>query len=221
MKPLLAAIFFMLMTSCSSHHEAETVSAIQVKDVAEDIRLPVNMLEEFEKEITEEFKSVSPVFIFMPLLVRFSETHEGRGVLKDPIMQFEFEKGGGKVDLKDVVSGTGSFYFNFPAEQFASTMELVHLYYVSQAATKKIQGETFGLGCGKWMDLKEQFKKLQKPDFLKVNTTQQRHLHVLAGHYIFIFKQTNQIYLAQLTIADSRFPNEQCLVATEEVKHEN
>lgn len=201
---------FLFLTACSSHHGNETVNTIQVNEVAEDIKLPLNLFKELEKEFADEFKSVSPVFIFMPLKVQFSETHDGRGVLRDTDIQFELEKGGGKVDLKDVVSGQGSFYMHFPVEQFASTLELTHLYYISQAPIKNIQNEPFGLGCGKWIDLKAHFKKLTKPETLKLNTTQQRHLHVLAGHYVFVLKQTNQIYLAQLTITDSRYPNELC-----------
>lgn len=203
----LILLFFF---SCSSHHEAESVNTIQVKDVAEDISLPLNLFKEFEKELAEEFKSVGPVFIFMPLQVRFSETHDGRGVLKDTALQFDLEKGGGKVDLKDVISGQGSFYMHFPLDQFASTLDLVHLYYISQSPVKKIQGESFGLGCGKWIDLKDSFKKLTKPNTIKLNTTELRHLHVLSGHYVFVLKQGNQVYLSQLTITDSRFPDDQC-----------
>lgn len=197
-------------SSCSSHHEAETINTVKVNEVAEDISLPLNLFKEFEKELTEELKNVAPVFIFMPLKVRFSESHDGRGVLKDTTIQFDLEKGGGKVDLKDVINGPGSFYMNFPEEQFASTLEMMHMYYISQAPTKRIQGESFGIGCGRWIDLKGSFKKFTKPETLKFNTTQKRYLHVLAGHYVFVLKQSNQIYLSQLTLTDSRFPAELC-----------
>jgi len=209
----MKVLFFVIilgLSSCSSHHEAETVNTVKVNEVAEDISLPLNLFKEFEKELTEEFKSVAPVFIFMPLQVRFSESHDGRGVLKDTSIQFDLEKGGGKVDLKEVMNGQGSFYMNFPADQFASTLDIMHLYYISQAPVKKIQGESFGMGCGKWIDLKDSFKKFTKPETLKFNTTQLRYLHVLAGHYVFVLKQSNQIYLSQLTLTDSRFPAELC-----------
>lgn len=203
-------IGFFILVSCSSHHESESIQKIEIKEVSEDIKLPLNLFKEFEKELSEEFKSVGPVFIFMPLQVQFNEIEHGRGVLKDAKIQFDFEKGGGKVDLKEVVSGKGSFYMSFPAEQFASTLEVIHFYYVSQSPVKKIHGEEFGMGCGKWIDLKESFKKFTKPRALKYNTTQQRYLHVMAGHYVLIMKQSNQIYLSQLTLTDSRFPNDLC-----------
>lgn len=200
----------LLLSACSSHHQSDTTHTVKVKEVAEDINLPLNLFKEFEKELEEEFKNVSPVFIFIPLQVQFSETHDGRGVLKDTAIQFDLEKGGGRVDLKEVVSGQGSFYMHFPAEQFTSTMEVAHLFYISQAPVKNIQGEAFGLGCGKWIDLKGSYKKFTNANTLKFNTTGLRHLHVLAGHYVFVFKQGNQIYLSQLTLTDSRFPETFC-----------
>jgi hypothetical protein len=180
-----------------------------VKEVAQDIRLPRNLFKEFEKEISDEFKNLTPVFVFLPLTVEFKE-NEHQNVLKDSLIRFEFEKGGGQIDLNDLVKGTGSFYMSFPAEQFGTNLELTHLYFISQSPTKKIANETFGMGCGKWIDIKSHFKQLQKPDYLKLNTTELRHLRVLAGNYIFVFKQTNQIYLTQLTINDSRYTNLLC-----------
>lgn len=206
----LIGILILVGSACSSHHESETLNTVKIKEVAADIKLPLNLFKEFEKELEEEFKSVGPVFIFMPLQVRFSESSGERGVLKDSLIQFDLEKGGGKIDLQEVVRGQGSFFMSFPPAQFPSSLELIHLYYVSQSPIKKIQGESFGLGCGKWIDLKDSFKKFLKPEFLKLNTTQQRYLHVLAGHYVFVLKQANQIYLSQLTLFDSRFPNDQC-----------
>lgn len=210
MKHFILFVIGFATVACSSPHQEDPVHTVQVKEVSEDIKLPLNLFKEFEKEIAEEFKSISPVFIFMPLQVRFAELPSGRGVLKDTALQFNFEKGGGKVDLKDVVSSQGSFYMHFPAEQFFSTLEVVHAYYISQSPVRKIQGESFGLGCGKWIDLKQSFKKLTTPNALKFNTTMQRHLHVLAGHFVFVLKQGHQIYLSQLTITDSRYSRQLC-----------
>lgn len=210
MKRFFLTSLFICLFGCSSHEEHKSINTIQVKEVAEDINLPLNLFKEFEKELVEEFKNLSPVFIFMPLQVQFTETHDGRGVLKDTAIQFNLEKGGGKVDLKEVVAGQGSFHMHFPAEQFPSTLDVAHLYYISQAPVKKIQGESFGMGCGKWIDLKDHFKKFTKQGVLKFNTTQMRHLQVLAGHYVFVLKQGNQIYLSQLTLVDSRFPDALC-----------
>ena len=118
--------------------------------------------------------------------------------------------GGGKIDFPDVVKGQGSFYASFPSDQFKQLPELDHLFYVSHAPKKLIDGEEFGLGCGKWVDLKGKFSSLQKVDFLSLNTTHHRHLFVMAGNYVFVFRKLNQIYVTQLTITDSKNTNQLC-----------
>lgn len=204
---------FYVLSACSAHQSAEkeTLNVVNVTEVAQDIRLPRNLFKELEAELNEEFSGTATIFTYIPLQVQFNEA-DGQKVLKDTPLNFHFEKGGGQIDLKEVVSGTGSFYLNFPPDQFSNTSELVHLYYISQAPIKLIGDDQFGLGCGKWIDLKKSFKKLQNGTFLKLNTTQQRHLHVLAGHYVFVFKQLNQIMLTQMSITDTRYPNELCSV---------
>ncbi len=208
---LVIILFSILTTSCSFHDESkkQTVSTINVAEVAKDIKLPRNLFKEFERELAEEFKTIGPVFVYVPLDVQFNQK-VGQKILRDSPLLFRFEKGGGQIDLKEVVDGVGSFYMSFPSKQFSSTAELVHLFYISQSPVKVIGEENFGLGCGKWIDIKSSFTKLQNSEFLKLNTTGQRYLHVLAGHYVFVFKQTNQISLTQLTVTDSRYPNELC-----------
>ena len=209
-KILILHFFFLGLVSCFSSHQNEEsiVTTIQVRDLSEDIQIPKEILNNVEKEAVEESKTHSLLYTFLPLTVEFNEKTEG--VLKNNPIRFQFQKGGGAVDLKDVTVGQGTFYMSFPAEQFANQPELVHLYYVSQSPQKNIAEEKFGLGCGRWLDLKSKFKNLQSKDFLKLNTTDLRHLYVLAGHYIFVFRQNSQIFLTQLTVIDSRHKDRLC-----------
>ena len=46
--------------------------------------------------------------------------------------------------------------------------------------------------------------------FLKLNSTDLRHLYVAAVYYIFIFRKYNQIYLTHLKIFDDRYADEIC-----------
>lgn len=201
--------FVLFMTaSCTHKNEEHPVESTKVIEVAQDIKIPQQIITELDKELSEEHKLSSPVYIFLPLQVLFTDAHQQ--TLKKPQFLFQFEKGGGEVDLSQIIKSQGSFYMSFPAEQFSSTLELLHLYYISQSPIKKIDNENYGLGCGKWVDLKSRYKKLQLVDFLKLNTTDLRYLHVLAGHFLFVFKQASQIYLTQLSITDSRFQQKLC-----------
>ncbi len=200
-----------LLVGCAQNSSSENDEIIDVRSLAKEVQIPKVLMTELVKEIISDSKTLTPVYLFMPLQVRFSELSDG--VLKKPALRFNFPKGGGNIDLKDVVLGSGSFYLSFPAEQFDENYEFLHLYYISNSPVKKIENESFGLGCGKMIDLKKSFSKLQKPEFLKLNTSDLRYLYVTAGMYVFVFKKSSQIFMAQLTIFDSRNSKELCLGA--------
>lgn len=200
-----------LLVGCTQNSSPENDEIIDVRSIAKEVQIPKVLMTSLVKEIVSDSKTLTPVYLFMPLQVRFSEQSEG--VLRKPAIRFNLPKGGGNIDLKDVVSGFGSFYLSFPAEQFDENYEFLHLYYISNSPVKKIENESFGLGCGKMIDLKKSFSKLQKPEFLKLNTSDLRYLYVTAGLYVFIFKKSSQIFVAQLTISDSRYSKELCLEA--------
>lgn len=209
MKYSLLFFLFLTLSSCFESKKNEAALVINNNDIAQEIQIPQKILKEIEADLLAESKLLTPVYIFIPIQVTLTEGSDL--VLKSSPITFNFPKGGGLIDLKDVVTGQGSFYLNFPKEQFETLPELMHLYYISQAPVKKIDSEKFGLGCGKWIDIKNKFSQLQKPDFLKVNSTDQRYLHVLAGHYLFVFRNNNQIYLTQLSITDTRYSDKLCI----------
>ncbi len=197
-----------LLVACFDKKNEAQVPISQVFEVAQDIKIPKNLMLEIENELAEDSKLIAPVYVFIPLQVELHE--KSPGVLKNNPTKILFPKGGGRLDLKNVMAGSGTFYLNFPEEQFAKIPDLLHLYYISQSPVKTIDQEKFGLGCGKYVDLKKKFKSLQKKEYFKLNTTELRHLFVLAGHYVFVFRDKNQVYLAQMTITDSRYASDLC-----------
>lgn len=204
-------LLIFLLVGCTQNSSSDNDEIIDVKSIAKEVQIPKVLMTALVKEIISDSKTLTPVYLFMPLQVRFSELSEG--VLKKPAVRYNFSKGGGNIDLKDLVLGSGSFFLSFPAEQFDENSEFLHLYYISNSPVKKIENESFGLGCGKMIDLKKSFSKLQKPEFLKLNTSDLRYLYVTAGMYVFVFKKASQIFMAQLTIFDSRYSKELCLGA--------
>lgn len=186
----------------------EPAKHIEIHEIAKDFEIPKNFIQIIENDVAVETKILSPVFNYAPLAVLLTE--KTSQTLKSASLRYQFPKGGGRIDFSEVIQGQGSFYLSFPSEQFHDLPTLEHLFYVSHAPKKNLQGEEFGLGCGKWVDLKNKFSDLQKADYLNLNTTQLRYLFVTAGHYIFIFRKLNQIYLAQLTLIDSKNETELC-----------
>lgn len=197
-----------LYLGCSSNHEHDEARTIEVAAFPKDIAIPKAFIQTIEADLANESKILNPVYIFIPLKVQFKE--KSPETLISSSIDYVFPKGGGQLDLQSVATGQGTFYFSFPPEQFHELPELEHLFYISQSPITKIDKEDFGLGCGKWIDLKKRFLDFQKPNFIRVNTTLNRHIHVLAGSYIFVFRKLNQIFLTQITLSDSKNANQLC-----------
>ncbi|OFZ31498.1 MAG: hypothetical protein A2622_02625 [Bdellovibrionales bacterium RIFCSPHIGHO2_01_FULL_40_29] len=199
---LFGCLFFMIMSGCFQSESQAPIRQIQVTDIPSDFMIPHQFMKAVESDLLLESKILTPVYIFTTLEVLFKE--KTPGTLSSPAQVFRFPKGGGAIDLQTLVTGQGSFYMSFPPDQFKDLPPLEHLYYISHTPKKKIGDEEFGLGCAKWVDIQSRFEDLQKVDFLNLNTTDNRHLFVLAGHYVFVFRNSNQVHLAQLTITDSK-----------------
>lgn len=202
------ALLLLVGAGCTSKHQHEETHPVQVTAFPEDILIPKVFMQKIEADLLAESKVLNPVYIFIPLKIQFTE--KSAGTLAQPVMQFAFAKGGGQLDLQTIVKGQGSFYLSFPPEQFLELTELEHIFFVSQSPVTKIDNENLGLGCGKWIDLKKNFADIQKPNFIRVNTTLNRHIHVIAGSYIFVFRKINQIFLTQVTLTDSKNKNQLC-----------
>lgn len=196
------------LNSCSSHHEEKEVEPIQITKFAKEVFVPKALFKRIEDDLTFETKVLNPVYLFAPLKVQFTE--KSKQTLNTHTLVYSFPKGGGELDLSEIVQGQGSFYLSFPSEQFHDLPELEHLFFISKSPVTEIGKESYGIGCGKWIDLKKNFINLQKPKFLSFNTTLNAHLPVLAGHYVFVFRKSNQIYLTQLTLTDSKNKNSLC-----------
>lgn len=205
-------ISFMLL-SCAKHHQNSEAEVVDVLKIAKEVKIPKTIMSNLVKNIQAESKTVTPVFLFMPLEVQFIE--DTPGVLRAPNLVYKFPKGGGEIDLQDITLGSGSYFMRFTPEQFENMSEfkpeLLHLFFISNSPKTKIENEEYGLGCGRMIDLKKSFDKLQKVNFLKLNTTDQRHLFVSAGRYVFIFKQSTKVFVTQLTLTDSKYGSDLCL----------
>lgn len=180
---------------------------VNVNTVPSDFKVPKKIFSEISGQEESSEKSLKPVYIFVPLSVALSADIE---VMPKSPLKVNFPNGGGKIDLKEYLSGTGSFYMNFPKDQFKNLPELTHLFFISDSPKKNIDHEDFGLGCGFFVDLKNKFNALQDPHFLKFNTTDMRYFHVAVGYYIFVFQEKNTIYLTHLNVIDSRHSENMC-----------
>jgi hypothetical protein len=190
----------------SQSHE-KPYTEVKIEARAADFKVPKKMLDQIETDLVGA-AAVQSIYLFAPIAVVLSA--DSNAVIKNNPTRITFPNGGGKIDLAEYVSGQGSFYMSFPKEQFETLPTLEKLYFISDSPKKKIEDEEFGLGCGKFIDIKNQFESLKKNNYLKLNTTDLRYLYVVSGYYIFVFKNNNQISLTHLHITDSRYPDRFC-----------
>lgn len=205
---ILSLITSFLFSGChfgQSHEEHFTDVKIEAR--ADDFMVPKKIFEQIETDLVGT-ASVQSVYLLSPIQAIISS--DSNEVIKDNPTRIQFPNGGGRLDLAPYVTGQGSFYISFPKEQFEGLPTLEKLYFISDSPKKKIEDEEFGLGCGKFIDIKKQFDSLQKKDFLKLNTTDLRYLYVVSGYFIFVFKNNNQLFLTHLHVTDSRYPDNFC-----------
>jgi hypothetical protein len=194
------------MFGCSSHDHPYSGEIHKIESISADISIPKVIFETIYKNIRLESSSSEPVYLFQPLeVVIESKNEKVMGSHK-----YNFANGGGQIDLKSLIKNQGSFYFYFPEEQFAKLPELESLYYISDYPKNIIEGETFGIGCSSWVDLKKEFSKFTQPNKTILNTTAQRYLYVAGGYYVFVFRKGNQVYLSHLYLTDSGHDNLKC-----------
>jgi hypothetical protein len=201
-------VFCFGLKSWSEIHDEVKFHSIQIEDLAKDFRLPKKIFDQIEIDVHATSATLRPVYLFTPLQVILYS--KGNNVIKNSPVKVSFPNGGGKIDLKDYLDQIGTFSLSFPKEQFEKMPTMDALYFISDAKQMEIEGEVFGLGCGKMVNLKNQFESLQKIDFLKLNTTAQRYIHVTTGFFVFVFRNSNQIYVSHLHVTDSRYPDHLC-----------
>jgi hypothetical protein len=222
-----ALILALCLTLAACKKEGEVSAEFQVGDVKETSKnfiFPSNLKTKIDEEYVAFMKTQGP-----PLDIKTAEelllqvpreyldldvfmTPLASGTLSGPT-HFQLPRGGGAIDLKDYVKGAkGSFFVKMSAKKTVepdAKISKLKIYFLSQGKKKKIEDETFGAGCGQYMDITD-YIEAKASTGIQVNATEQRYVHVLSGIYYFIGFEKEKMYLAALKISDSRYPKLQC-----------
>lgn len=145
---------------------------------------------------------------FMPIKVFLIE--KNKGVLGGENHLLSFGPGGGELDLANFLGerqGTFHIAFEIGLERGDNPFKV---FYLSNARKREIDGITYGAGCNTYHDITGFFEKSMKGEGIRVNTTQERYVSVLAGTYFFALSHEGQLRIAQVTIRDSRFRQYHC-----------
>ncbi|MNJ99714.1 hypothetical protein D3C87_174950 [compost metagenome] len=196
-----------------SYHEQK------IEDLAEEVKIPSKAWDILEGKSTaahgsseEQSPEASSVlakeFVFSEVTVFLVEKNPG--VLKRPAYKISLPRGGGEIDLDHYMGiSPGSFFVGFEYPEFVDAQDKKVLF-VSQAKKRKIDDIVYGLGCNQFVDITSKFFEAMKREGLKVNTTRDRHLSVLGGHFLFSAQKNNTVYVSQVSFTDSNKTNLFC-----------
>lgn len=203
---ILGLLFAAFAYGCPKDHGHEEFEEIKIEQISNDFKIPKKIFDDIEALDKNGAKKADSIYFYSPIKVIL----ESDQIIKKSPLKFQFPNGGGKIDLKDYLTGEGTFSFSFDTSSMEEGVELNAIYFVSDTPVKKIDGENYGLGCGKIAQLTSQTEKLLKRSMIKLNTVDLKYLYVAAGYYIFVFKKNNLVWLTHLFLTDSRYNQLYC-----------
>lgn len=120
--------------------------------------------------------------------------------------------GGGVIDLAELVTPLrGSFHVKLiPTKESGADLEGSRVFFVSQARERKLAGDTFGSGCGKYMEITSYFDKKMSGKGFEVYSTDRRYASVLGGTFVIVNFQKDSLGVASVQFTDSRYPDLFC-----------
>ncbi len=136
--------------------------------------------------------------------VRVFLVEKNPGILRHPAIEVIFPRGGGTLDLAKYLSGQrGTFFVGFEFQSLAAATQK-KVVFLSQAKRRKIGGQIFGSGCNQFFDVTDKFIQAMTVEGIKVNTTQDRHIGVLGGTFLFAAEIGGETQVAQVRVVDSQ-----------------
>jgi hypothetical protein len=122
--------------------------------------------------------------------------------------------GGGVIDLSEFVTPLrGAFFAKIVAKkEDGSEPAGLRIFFVSKGKRRILEGEEYGSGCGKYMEVTSFYNKKNsgsKRGF-ELYTADQRYLSVLGGTFVAIAFDKEALSVGTITFTDSRYPDLLC-----------
>jgi hypothetical protein len=216
MRICLAAIAILLAFGCTKKVERKGYHSRTMATVTAGVELPVSLWSKLEevpgppKDAAAKEEMTPTDFIGLKVYL----TEKNPGILGGENHELIYGDGGGELDLADFAQPkSGSFYFAVePVLEIKNDDKSAppKVFYLSNAVKRKLNLEYVGAGCNTYHDVTSLMLEAAKSNGILVNTTAGRHVSTLAGTYFFAIPQAGHLYLAHLTVKDSRFRSLHC-----------
>lgn len=123
--------------------------------------------------------------------------------------------GGGVVDFSELVTPLrGAFSLKILAHKDDQTEAPAGLrvFFVSKGKRRRLDGEEYGAGCGKFMEITKYFNKKSgaKSHGFDLYTAGQRYLSVVGGTFVVFAFEKEALSVGTLSFYDSRYPEVLC-----------
>jgi len=216
---LLLAFLCMTLMACKQEEvKGGPYRELSVIKTSRDFLIPLELKKKIEANYIKWFRSEDPTNIdtdeklmdklprdFLEVDVFFSQKNPG-AFERDFV--FRSPRGGGLIDLKNLVTGTkGSFFVRFDVT--LSGGENIDIppgfqaYFISNTPPRKIGDEKFGSDCRILIDITNDITGSMAGLGLRVNATEARYFNSLVGDYFFVGYAKEKILLASVSIDDS------------------
>ena len=207
-------LVFAMSAACTktSTFRTESAQILKIDELPGDFKMPAKVWEIVEKNPDQKAgteAATSPAIFYSSIQVFLTEKNDH--ILKTPSTIIEFPRGGGTIDISEFTTGdAGSFFVGFELPEEFNEGKNFKVLYVSQGRKRKLEDRVYGSGCNQYFDITSKFTEMMKTEGIKANTTRQRHVTLLAGHYIFSIIKDTKIFITQVTFTDSKNKNLLC-----------
>lgn len=202
----------------AAHHDQdrERMTEHHARTSSRDVKIPLALVARIEKEYKDFLAKQKDVpkkdNIKRGLLNITAELTQRNKAALNSNTRVNTPTGGGVIDLNDLVTPLrGAFRAKLIAEREDGTaLPASRVFFVSRAKERTIGGESYGSGCGKFMEITSQFHKKWAKKGMEVYTADQRYVSVLGGTFVFVDYAPEALFVGTVTFMDSRYPELMC-----------
>lgn len=200
----------LVLSGCwfQSHQDevGDSTKVVRHSDIPPDFAVPSDIWNKIQPEGSG--KGLKAEVFFAKVEIELLEKNEG--VLQESPLKMIFPKGGGKLDLNSIRGHQrGTYHFLIRSEMFNEASEKKILFW-SKTKKRKIDGESFGAGCGVLLDITDKYFSELKNGGIKVNSSDLRDVSLLGGVFFITLTMPDGLYVSQVTVLDSEHPDLFC-----------
>lgn len=217
-KNSLALVILMvgLWSACARASEVpEALAEKAARTSSRDVRIPRALVQQLESEyrayLTKNEVSLKEN-IKRGLLNISADLTQKRPIALHEDVRIVTPLGGGVVDLAEFVTPLrGAFRLKIEThKEDGSEPPGLRVFFVSKAKSRILDGDEYGAGCNKYMEITGYYHKKASQKGFELYTADQRYLSVLGGTFVAVAFEKESLNVASLSFMDSRYPNVLC-----------